>query len=94
MAQGSKDQSSDVLEAALHDVEEAHVAFSVDLDGYEGPLHVLLSLARDQKVDLRRLSILKLAEQYLEFGHGVMAGLSQIPAFVAQERATSWRGAD
>jgi segregation and condensation protein A len=67
MAQGSKDQSSDVLEAALHDVGEAHVAFSVDLDGYEGPLHVLLSLARDQKVDLRRLSILKLAEQYLEF---------------------------
>ncbi len=60
-------QDSDVLDAALRDVEEANVAFSVDLDGYEGPLHVLLSLARDQKVDLRRLSILKLAEQYLEF---------------------------
>ena len=57
----------DVLESALRDVSEANMAFSVDLDGYEGPLHVLLSLARDQKVDLRRLSILKLAEQYLEF---------------------------
>ena len=57
----------DVLEVALRDVSEANMAFSVDLDGYEGPLHVLLSLARDQKVDLRRLSILKLAEQYLEF---------------------------
>jgi segregation and condensation protein A len=39
----------------------------LDLDGYEGPLDVLLQLARDQKVDLARLSILKLAEQYLEF---------------------------
>jgi segregation and condensation protein A len=65
--QGNKDQASDVLETALLDVEESNVAFSVDLDGYEGPLHVLLSLARDQKVDLRRLSILKLAEQYLQF---------------------------
>ena len=39
----------------------------VDLDGYEGPLDVLLSLAREQKVDLSRISILKLAEQYIEF---------------------------
>lgn len=56
-----------ILDAALAEVSEGQVAFSVDLDGYEGPLHVLLSLARDQKVDLRRLSILKLAEQYLAF---------------------------
>ena len=41
----------------------------VDLDGYEGPLHVLLALARRQKVDLLRLSILKLADQYLAFVH-------------------------
>jgi len=39
----------------------------VDLDGYEGPLDVLLALARDQKVDLTKISILQLAEQYLEF---------------------------
>ncbi len=39
----------------------------VDLEGYEGPLHVLLMLARTQKVDLLKLSILKLAEQYLAF---------------------------
>ncbi len=44
-------------------------ALIVDLDGYEGPLHVLLALARSQKVDLRQLSILKLAEQYLAFVH-------------------------
>ena len=42
-------------------------ALIVDLDGYEGPLHVLLALARTQKVDLLKLSILKLAEQYLAF---------------------------
>lgn len=41
--------------------------FVLDLDGYEGPIDVLLALARDQKVDLTKLSILDLADQYLEF---------------------------
>ncbi|MGC6475293.1 MAG: segregation and condensation protein A [Parvibaculales bacterium] len=40
---------------------------TVDIDGYEGPLDVLLSLARVQKVDLKQISILELAEQYLVF---------------------------
>src|SRR5690606_41093140 len=44
-------------------------AFVVDLEGYEGPLHVLLALARTQKVDLHKLSITRLAEQYLAFVH-------------------------
>jgi segregation and condensation protein A len=39
----------------------------LDLDGYEGPIDVLLSLARDQKVDLAKISILALADQYLAF---------------------------
>jgi segregation and condensation protein A len=39
----------------------------VDVDGYEGPLDLLLALARAQKVDLARISILALAEQYLAF---------------------------
>lgn len=39
----------------------------LDLDGYEGPIDVLLTLARDQKVDLRKISILELADQYLDF---------------------------
>lgn len=42
-------------------------ALIVDVDGYEGPLDVLLALARAQKVDLRKISILALAEQYLGF---------------------------
>ena len=39
----------------------------VDLDGYEGPLDVLLRLAREQKVDLARISILQLVDQYIAF---------------------------
>jgi segregation and condensation protein A len=39
----------------------------LDLDGYEGPIDVLLSLAREQKVDLAKISILALADQYLAF---------------------------
>ena len=39
----------------------------VDLGGYEGPMDLLLALAREQKVDLTRLSMLTLADQYLAF---------------------------
>ncbi len=39
----------------------------VSLEGYEGPIDVLLDLARDQKVDLTQISILQLANQYLDF---------------------------
>lgn len=42
-------------------------ALVVDVDGFEGPLDLLLALARTQKVDLSRISILELAEQYLVF---------------------------
>ena len=39
----------------------------LDLDGFEGPIDLLLTLARQQKVDLTRISILRLAEQFLAF---------------------------
>jgi segregation and condensation protein A len=39
----------------------------IDVEGFEGPLDLLLALARTQKVDLARISVLALAEQYLEF---------------------------
>jgi segregation and condensation protein A len=42
-------------------------ALIVDVDGFEGPLDLLLNLARQQKVDLARISILALADQYLAF---------------------------
>lgn len=46
---------------------EAGDVMYVDVDGYEGPLDLLLELARRQKVDLANVSILALAEQYLIF---------------------------
>jgi segregation and condensation protein A len=50
--------------AELSDTEPALV---VDVEGYEGPLDLLLALARQQKVDLAKISILALADQYLQF---------------------------
>jgi len=45
-------------------------ALLVQVDGFEGPLDLLLTLARNQKVDIAKISILKLADQYLEFIEG------------------------
>lgn len=42
-------------------------AFVVDLQGFEGPMDLLLHLARNQKVDLTQISVLELARQYLAF---------------------------
>ena len=42
-------------------------ALIIDIGGFEGPLDLLLELARHQKIDLARVSILALAEQYLAF---------------------------
>jgi segregation and condensation protein A len=42
-------------------------ALIVDVDGFEGPLDLLLTLSRTQKVDLRKISVLQLARQYLAF---------------------------
>ncbi len=54
---------------AFDEVEErlAAEALIVDVDGFEGPLDLLLMLSRTQKVDLRKISVLALAEQYLAF---------------------------
>ncbi|MBT3171171.1 MAG: segregation/condensation protein A [Rhodospirillaceae bacterium] len=56
-------------DAAEPDFEsgEREYALILDLDGFEGPLDVLLTLTRNQKVDLSKISILELAEQYLAF---------------------------
>jgi segregation and condensation protein A len=56
------DRIADDVEARL-----AAEALIVDVDGYEGPLDLLLMLSRTQKVDLRKISVLALAEQYLAF---------------------------
>lgn len=55
------------LRAAEAPVVDDEGALIVDVGGFEGPLDLLLELARQHKVDLKQISILKLAEQYLEF---------------------------
>lgn len=45
----------------------AHDALLLNIDGYEGPIDVLLDMARTQKVDLSKISILQLVRQYLGF---------------------------
>jgi segregation and condensation protein A len=56
------------FEAAGNAAEDGE-ALVIDLEGFEGPLHVLLALARTQRVDLLKLSISALADQYLAFIH-------------------------
>lgn len=53
--------------AGRADRADAEPAFLVDVDGFEGPLDLLLELSRRQKVDLAKISVLALAEQYLAF---------------------------
>jgi segregation and condensation protein A len=60
---------ADVLpfEAEARDGASGDPTLIIDVEGFEGPLDLLLTLARQQKVDLSKISILALAEQYLAF---------------------------
>ena len=49
----------------IENIEEK--SFVLDLKGFEGPLHLLLNLSRSQKVDLRKISLVDLSDQYLNF---------------------------
>lgn len=63
----SRDQQDLLAEPVAAERASADPQLVVDVDGFEGPLDLLLTLARNQKVDLARISILGLVEQYLEF---------------------------
>jgi segregation and condensation protein A len=60
------DATSDSFDDSVADRLAAE-ALIVDVDGFEGPLDLLLTLSRTQKVDLRKISVLDLARQYLTF---------------------------
>ena len=47
--------------------EQGQTGFYLNLEGYEGPLDLLLSLAKNQKVDLKKIQVALLADQYLEY---------------------------
>ena len=64
------------LNSAARDNDELNLS----LDGWEGPLDLLLSLARSQKVDLAQISILELVEQYLAYLHDARALKLEIAA--------------
>lgn len=64
MQDGETDQDWEQNDVAERLAAEALI---VDVDGFEGPLDLLLTLSRTQKVDLRKVSVLQLAEQYLAF---------------------------
>ena len=57
--------SDDFEEDVSASASDQQLSLFVNLDGFEGPIDLLLSLAREQKVDLGKISILPLAEQYL-----------------------------
>ena len=57
----------DFEEAGIADKGDYEPTLVVDVDGFSGPLDLLLELARRQKVDLQKISVLALAEQYLVF---------------------------
>ncbi|MEM6479114.1 MAG: ScpA family protein [Pseudomonadota bacterium] len=59
-------EGESILETSVAERLSAE-ALIVDVDGFEGPLDLLLTLSRTQKVDLLKISILQLAEQYLAF---------------------------
>ena len=59
---------NDEQDNVIHvDARLAAEALIIDVDGFEGPLDLLLTLSRTQKVDLLKISVLDLAEQYLDF---------------------------
>ena len=60
-------ESDDEFELETAPAASEAERLTLDLDGWEGPLDLLLTLARSQKVDLAKISILALVEQYLAF---------------------------
>jgi segregation and condensation protein A len=65
--QGRADASDWEAAHADRQAPGADETLVVDVEGFEGPLDLLLTMARTQKVDLARISVLALAQQYLDF---------------------------
>lgn len=71
MSDDEKAIAIDLWENAKPDKTSSDPELLIDVDGFEGPLDLLLELSRKQKVDLSKISILALAMQYLEFVENV-----------------------
>jgi hypothetical protein len=73
-------ESTDDWESPPRDAPDPDDTLIVDVAGFEGPLDLLLTLARNQKVDLARISILDLVDQYLAFVERVRARRLELAA--------------
>ena len=67
LSQGYTDRMADQVDTFEEEPVREMYDLVLDLDGFEGPIDLLLTLARKQKVDLAKMSILTLANQYLAF---------------------------
>src|SRR5207247_4629999 len=63
----TSEPTTDMFEGEFAERASDEPALMVDVEGFEGPLDLLLMLARQQRVDLAKISILALADQYLIF---------------------------
>lgn len=66
-AMETENTSSPAWDAPGVSADDPRESLLLKIEGYEGPIDLLLQLARDQKVDLAKISILQLARQYLDF---------------------------
>ena len=62
--------------------EKLEDKFSLNIDNYEGPLELLLDLAKSQKVDLMKISIVQLADEYLKFINNIKKNLELAADFL------------
>jgi len=62
--------------------EQVEDKFNLNIDNYEGPLELLLDLAKSQKVDLMKISIVQLADEYLKFINNIKKNLELAADFL------------
>jgi len=67
---------------SVEKVEQVEDKFNLNIDNYEGPLELLLDLAKSQKVDLMKISIVQLADEYLKFINNIKKNLELAADFL------------
>jgi segregation and condensation protein A len=78
---------SSIVELKLSIQEIQEDEFNLNIDNYEGPLELLLNLAKSQKVDLMKISIVQLADEYLKFINKIKKNLELAADFLVM---ASW----
>ena len=73
---------SSIVELKPSIQEKQEDEFNLNIDNYEGPLELLLDLAKSQKVDLMKISIVQLADEYLKFINNIKKNLELAADFL------------